>query len=357
MIDFTSYYYQFALAPAIRPFYRAIINGDVYEVRVMPQGAAFSCGIAQIVTTCIAKHHFSRQPFLVYIDNIYVSNDGSHPQTPSILTTPFHVGFQQVVTSGVILGVHFNITAKTVDVSPALRNAILSSEHLTVRDYFSLFGTVNFVSRVLHQGMYNNITSMKFFARLCTSFMLGEVDLESRLKSPPHLAKLQRDTRWWPPRKIDITSPPGDKFLFTDASNTGGAFVFVENGVSHIGCWTWPAPFRHTSINYREMHAILSGVKFFRGHDRNTPVCIVTDSLVSACALKKGYSGTPALNALVGEILSYPRLWIAWIEGQSNPADAPSRGLEVSFCPQITPPSQDIQITPPMFLWYSAQLS
>lgn len=102
-IDFRSFFYQILLGGSVRQFFRAYINNEVYNVCVLPQGACFSPFIAQMFAKAVTRHMFPRKHFIVYIDNIYVSNSYEDPACPCI----FDIGSEKRGPEGTILGLRF----------------------------------------------------------------------------------------------------------------------------------------------------------------------------------------------------------------------------------------------------------
>lgn len=52
-VDFRSFYYQIGLHAEVRPFFRLQINGRLFQMRVLPQGACFSVQVAHKITSAI----------------------------------------------------------------------------------------------------------------------------------------------------------------------------------------------------------------------------------------------------------------------------------------------------------------
>lgn len=330
-IDFKSYYYQFLLSPSIRKFFRAVINNQLFEVMVLPQGACFSCAIAQLTTSAIAKKNLIVSP-LIYIDNIFFKND-SGVADHFFDNCGFEVGFDASQSSGRILGVVVDCKEKTVNVTDKLRTQITSSvldKSCRIVDIFRLFGLIAFASRVLHKGMWEHRRAMMAFAKVCQFFMLGFVELNTPLAITPFadavslFLLLRDDVKNWPLTRIHHLQPV--RTVFTDASNVGGAYVVVGlNDKLKVVAWKWSFDTSQMSINVRELLAILTAVRAFDG----LAVHVVTDSQVAMLALSKGWSASAHINSLVGKILSCSQLSISWIPSEQNLADGPSRGREI----------------------------
>jgi len=182
-IDFRSFYYQILLEPQVRKFFGVKINGEYYQMTVLPQGASMSVLIAQTISTAIARL-WQAQTTLVYIDNIYLLNRSNATKS---LEIPFEIGFEEeynTESTVKILGMIINLKEETIDVDQRVRNVMETRCRLnnwTVRDVLSAFGTLLYTARVLHIPMCTtaeHTRMMKDLATTCRSFLLGEVGLD-----------------------------------------------------------------------------------------------------------------------------------------------------------------------------------
>lgn len=334
-IDFKSYYYQFSLGEDVKKYFRAVINGELYQVAVLPQGACFSCALAQNTTLAIARKNSigaqsqiiegNQSTALVYIDNIFWTANQQ-----AFDSCGFDIGYDVTLSTGKILGVVFDCQNKSVDITEKLRSQIdryiRVLARVTIRDIFVLFGAINFAARVLHRAMCKYRPAMLIFTQICRSFMLGHVELSTNLVDSEFYRQYGRFTALrdavagW--SSAIIQDQPPTITVFTDASNVGGAYVVTGLDDSiRIFSWKWSSVIGSNTINVRELLAILFAVRTYH----NFGVHIVTDSQVAYLALKKGWSASENINKLVGKILSCLPKSISWIPSELNPADEPSR--------------------------------
>jgi hypothetical protein len=123
-IDFRSFYYQILLAEEVRCFFRIIINNELFQLRVLPMGASFSCFIAQ--TVALASAHILQTdtdlPPIVYIDNIFFFSSTLSPlsQKRKIPVSLPEVGDHTVDRQTPILGrvVDMNKEGRFISLTP-----------------------------------------------------------------------------------------------------------------------------------------------------------------------------------------------------------------------------------------------
>ena len=122
--------------------------------------------------------------------------------------------------------------------------------------------------------------------------------------------------------------------IFTDASAHGWGAISWNSwtgSVKHRAApWPSDAPlwFRNTS-SYTEMEAIRIAVASMSSVSSiPTNILVVTDSEAAAHACRAGYSPAWPMNGALRIMAKYPgvRWQVAWADGESNFADAGSRG-------------------------------
>ena len=345
VIDFRSFYYQVELDASIRPFYRLWIHQphqepELFELRVLPQGGCHSVWVAQQLTLAQMRLLGIPSKSLVYIDNVYIPRDSPVPSPQNKLKEhcKFEIGENYCSSTLPILGLFVDCTKKTVDIKASTRNRLLR-ELRTVADVLSAFGTVNFCARALHRPMADYPQAMKFLSHVCRDFLLGTVELQTPLdRDPKALSALLHEATTWGPVRALCRPQAACLTVFTDASDTGGCFVVVdEKGLGEVSAWKWPVSLTTASINLKELLAIKFAVKFLVTLNAKTEtrlhkhVRIVTDSQVASHILIKGCSKSPTLNKEVRYILGQIQVFteVEWIHSGNNAADAGSRNHEL----------------------------
>lgn len=89
--------------------------------------------------------------------------------------------------------------------------------------------------------------------------------------------------------------------LFCDASDSGWGAVY--EGQEAAGLWT--GPIVHKSINYRELLAVLLGLKSFKDKLRGLTIQIVSDNITTVAFINNLGGNTPELHAIAKEIWSF----------------------------------------------------
>jgi hypothetical protein len=187
--DFRSFFYQIELGHQVRKFFRIILNGKLYELKVLPMGAVFSVFIAQtFASACAFKMEVGfRQTQiqrLVYIDNIFFFHDSPSPTCDwSVWDIPEIGDYEKNKTEIPILGKMVNLSDKSIALSPKtltdLRNLDISNK-ITVRGFLRVWGLVVFALDTLHITLQKFFSQMETLRSVCSFFVSGRVHLLSR---------------------------------------------------------------------------------------------------------------------------------------------------------------------------------
>eukprot|EP01079_Euglenida_sp_SAG-EU17-18_P001864 gene1864-2955_t len=124
--------------------------------------------------------------------------------------------------------------------------------------------------------------------------------------------------------------PPLDFTVFTDASDTMGGTVFMQNAAT-IFMTQWA--YQHSEllhINLKELHSIFYALQLFEDQHDNHAVHLFSDNAVSVSVCNSGYTRSPALAPVLSDILQWCtqhniQLHVHYIPTEQNPADYPSR--------------------------------
>lgn len=335
-IDFRSYYYQIVLHNDVKKFFSLQLNNETYVCNVLPQGLSASVAIAQRLTEAATRlaigprFGLSTYTILTYIDNIYVgyhqemSPDGSIFDASKI---PFEIGSRSMEGPTVnVLGLTL-VCGHSIDISARTRSKLAESHDIrSVHTALRVFGLINYVARVLHQGWCRRPQALRVLGRLCGIFLStgdGALDDFSRKT----IVDLLNEAATWPPCGIFSSNQPSVT-CYCDASNLGGGAVIVSTNEIRILTWEWHEKLMQTSINWKELAAIETTTRYLTEHTGpgSTEIELYTDSAVAAHILNKGHARHRHLNALAAKILGRGPLRVGWVQGELNPADGPSRG-------------------------------
>ena len=363
-IDFKSYFYQIELSPDVRPYFGAIINGKAYQVRVLPQGGCASVLVAQTLTLAAVERATKVDPsvkILVYIDNIYIGYPST--TTPSIFNDslqPFEIGSRSRGAVADVLGTIVDCARKTLDISESTRQRLKAARVvLTYRDLLSMYGLIAYAARVLHKPMADHPAQMKRLAKVCSSFLLNRIELDDAAPEDDIccVRDFQSIAQMW--GAADCTTVSFRQIVFTDASLQGGGCVILdEDQCVHVRAWRWGEDEARLSINRLELRAIEIALSFAKPKD----TVVFTDSQVGFFLLHKGYARDPYLNDIVRRILSRRcATAVTWLPGERNPADTPSRNVDLDgtvFQMRVLPDREIAEFTAPYNnerLWYDGK--
>ena len=335
-VDFTSFYYQIELSEKIRPFYRLVLNDELYELCVLPQGGTHSVGVAQALAITAAKIALSKTPelkSLVYIDNIFVGRHTEPENGFAFEAQPFIVGTHGMGTKVSVLGTVVDTKMKTMDAGPSskkLANKLkeeLLSRDITFRQVLQIFGVCGFISRALHVPWCT--FPLSILSKTCILFAEDPMRLNSKRGLVEHEvnALIQMLETILSKEPCSVMESDPELVIATDASDWGWGAVILGKDEEFIECGEWNEAEKKLSINTRELEAIFRGLTSAKSrYGEMSSVGIFTDS-VALFALKKGHSMANALNQRLKTIFGTNLgLHIRWLESEKNPADGPSRG-------------------------------
>jgi len=307
-LDLHKAYLQVPIDPRFFPFLRFVLDGKLYQFKVLPFGLSTAPHDFQMITWLVSwlRRHGLRS--LVYLDDIISSHSSKAlglSQVQTQLTFFHHLGVvvspkSKLVPShrAKVLGLIYDTVLNTISLPPdkieSLRRLIkvyLFSKRWTLWDCQHLTGKLNFASQVIPLGMLHLRQAHRQIRPLRRS---------SRLLIPP---VVQSDLRWWIRHLTDsvpIFRPPPTVFFATDASDYGWAAVV--NGKHLKGCWT--ARQRRWSINRRELYVVLLAINHWSKQWDHQTILLQTDnSTVVAVLNNQGTTKSLILLALASRIL------------------------------------------------------
>lgn len=353
-IDFKSFYYQFELDWKVRRFFRCRINGRVFQLKVLPMGARFSCFIAQLVSICEAWKLFAgamipstieggfygdsmflhagdaRARGLVYIDNIFAFRAARCKAVDTSKCVP-QIGTISCSNKADVLGMIIDLEKKEVSLRKKGEIQRLR-EPVTLRDIWSVFGRCMYAAEVLHKPLCGFVTPWRTLAKSCREFITGRSGIDEIFQlSMVECVQVNRFIDYvnsWTsePAKLPVEAEPRWAFLFTDACDDGAAFARWENDSWFVEAWHEQ---REASINVKEARAILGGLRCVAP---GGSVKIYCDSQVVVACLAKGRSLSNELDDIMCDIFKtvairrLKGIELMWIPTQEQAADAPSRG-------------------------------
>lgn len=364
-LDFTCYYWQFALQDAIRQFYCFRYKGHVFRMTAMPMGQRHSAGVGHMATVgLIAKANSFAD---AYIDNVRFVDDNTTKLAHTVwsffadcqaigitineLQQPDQV-LGLIRSSGEYLGIHFDYLAKTVKLAEKsitkLKAALVEirDPEVSTDKCRQILSLLLWASQVLHLDLAPRYHIFKFVRRrLSTS-----ADTQRPAKIWPSI--IQDWISWlttcihnapFTPIHPDATDPNGRDFtMFTDASLTGWGAIIIDHRSCTISIagerWSDEVLSHSPSINVLEMYALQRACIRFQETLSNATVRIYVDNtstlhLASSRSTSSGYALNTAASVLRQTLqrLNIITTDILYIASNSNPADAPSRDRPVDL--------------------------
>jgi hypothetical protein len=342
--DGVGYFYQFALHPSIRNFFKLRLGGQRGEVREarlnrMPMGWARSPYTAQQVSNFLAQG-----VGVAWVDDFIIG--GSREQFAKNRRTfqrrlhKYNVEVDSDLTptsSLTALGLEFDLNAKRYRLAPdwAASKAqkasdIASAQSQTFRQLLELWGTLIWASYARglplwthpeclaalsqvakHSGALDDPVPLPDYCRADLDSWIAEVRLNEWRQAPSHTTSF-------------------DDVVFSDASSTGAAFLRVH-AEQIVSGQMWQRA-DTDNIFLAELAALIAA----DGNPLTTLYC--TDNSALYYALRKGHSSSYAANKLLGKRFASDRPAQAWIPTDIMPADKHSRAVPL---PDIPGPIDD----------------
>lgn len=347
--DGRSYFYQFLLHPAIRPFFKArlanVARGFILAVQLvrMPMGWCYSPRIAQHVSNILirlcgvawlddfivggaTREEFDkrRAVFLERIRRYNVDLDDTELQPQEYIKA---------------VGLEFDLRASQYRLDPdwvdKRRTQWSGPTPTTYREWFRHFGTLIWADYAAARPLWlraESLAALKQMAKDCR----GKYDDKATL--PPYChANLQewQDevllNKWLSPapERKDPTT-----FLFSDASDTHGAWVRItQDMIQEVNSWERDDD---CHIFLAELDAFLRGITAPNIDMATTLGCI--DNTAAQAAIAKGHSSSYPANCMLRTALGHKRPWTLWVSTLRQIADRFTRGS--------LPPTTPLEPTP-----------
>ena len=316
-IDISDAYYHVPVAPAVRKYFRFVVDTVAYQFAALPFGLNSAPREFTRVLQPILRH-LRDQGIRVhaYLDDwaIRASTAASCRQhTDIVLRTLRSLGWHINVAKSelvprqnfIFLGMAFNTVTGTVSPAPKHITKVHTLYSLacrrpvwTARQFYSLLGYLQFLAPLVHRGRLHLRPIQRWFQARWTQHT-------GRWRDPIRLDhELLQLLRWWtlPDRFGGVPLLPREPSmtLCTDASTEGwGGHLELEE-IS--GTWTLPQATEH--INSLELTAVLLSVRHFARSLRGHCVRLYCDNATAVAYLRKeGGTHSPSLSRLAEQIL------------------------------------------------------
>ena len=368
-IDLAAYYDQFALSPAVRPYFGLQTKAGFLQATTLPMGFRPSCAVAQWVTWLLVDLPPQADvEIMTYIDNIMVVSrtpEGVKRTMATIIARCKQVGVvindvdqpcnpvQKIEFLGELIDFKQGtvaLAAKTVEklkVVQAWASTVNSSRRewvivpATNRQVTATVSLLLFAADVLDISTLDFYHTMQMYRLACHIGSLGGWESKhATIRTATWnnlMAWLSKAISNTPrPLPADAPSKPHDKIIFVDACATGWGAVTISNGMAHVTSGPWPehlAPHMKSSVS-AEPEAMVRAV--FAATDACTKrILVVSDHqpLVYAAAKPHRAARAWAYNHALWRLhkhLPGVHIDVAFIQGHLNPGDKPSRGARMT---------------------------
>lgn len=352
--DLAASFFQVALIDVITYYFCfKTTDGSYFRFLRLPMGFTKACEVMQILLTVIANHRIST-PALVYIDNVRFV--GSFPSVTETLTqfrsncsdaniTLNSDSLNSIHSRGEFLSQCYDLHDKTCWLAPRAVNklnaarSVLFSDELSCQSMLAAFGRVMWAVVVLRLPLFEYYYLFKWYRRRCQQLSLGKlspIDPAHLWPSARHLLEnLFHAILSNSPVPIPLESIIAHYILCTDASKRGyGAFLFSRNSGEY---WSFGGEFTpeencHPIVEL-EARALMLALQRFSPKLSSSTVDIYLDNTTVAHCLKKRRSNAFHLSKILAQVSpllqSLKVYTIQYVPSGCNPADAPSRGMEI----------------------------
>ena len=316
-IDISDAYYHIPVAPAIRKYFRFVIDGKPYQFRSLPFGLNTAPReFTKILEPILRSLRDRGIRVHAYLDDWAVraqSEELCREHTQIVVQTLRRLGWMinkaksdlQPKQQFVFLGMTFNTLAGTVAPAPKHATRIRGLYRLacqrrvwTARQMYALLGFLQFLAPLTLRGRLHLRPLQRWFRDRWTQHTGAWSDKVT--VDPEFLSHLL----WWtlPDRflGVPLLPPEPSVTLYTDASTTGwGAHLEQEDIAGQ-----WDQVMEDTHINSLELMAVLLAVRHFAPALHNRCVRLYCDNATAVAYLRKeGGTHSPALSQLAEQIL------------------------------------------------------
>jgi hypothetical protein len=336
-------------------------SGSVWELCRLPMGHTAAPEYMHTFMSLLVGHpdyclpQFAVHPTVtchVWIDNVrwtgptkYVSRAASSADD---LADRVHAMWKAQDTRNLVttydwIGQAFDHTSHTVRLAaknlaklPASMPTTFSFEHLE-----ALTGRLIHAAGVLHLPLASYYLAIKWVRRRCNDFNRGLLRLDDPVTIPP---SIQRLLQRWVKDAQDVYAVPKTSIrrrgvLCVDASTKGyGATFFSPDSQIFVVADIWRSVFDHTAINVLEGTAVALALEQLEEVIKRSAcdcLLIMVDNTSILHGIRRGTARSILVVEALRPALERLREWrikvdVAYVQSQFNPADRPSRGMELS---------------------------
>ena len=354
--DFKCFYYQIQLDPTVRLFFGIRIGRKSFVLNRLAMGFSMAVAVAQDISQAAVQEVLRRSKIFcrwsVQVDNIYFFC--AKADAAIIISTmnevcrewKITIGSQDEYVKGIVLGAEYCCQSKTVQLSTKFHHKHmellqkfdqLSHTAVPVAVFWRVVAILLRTLHVLGRPLCFYFFVMQAIRRIAAklydkedetdwSSLMVLRDVEVRQLHEMFYIFVQNSTA--PCRLLPNVT---DEVVFSDASETHYGVVLVNETSITVGSKQWSKEEKEMHIGELEARALQAAVKRAVALHMKIPTFVV-DATALCSAVRRGLSKNVHLNATIATLRGrFPNAKILWIESRWNPADAPSRGQQVTM--------------------------
>ena len=204
----------------------------------------------------------------------------------------------------------------------------------SIKHMMELFGLMFHLTTILRPPLATYYHILKWYRKRTAEYARGDAFMSDSARIWPSTLKQLKEWTSFLQANTPVGRPiatPGDKHLFTDASNVGwGAYLILPSGTVRIAAASWTPLELSRNINEREAMAVDNALRAFADYITSDSFHLHIDNTSVIWGLAKGRSNRWNMNTRVTEILATLKLHnatcaIHYVNTRENPADDPSR--------------------------------
>ena len=366
--DYKCFYYQVPLEVEVQPYFGVMINGECFVVTRLPMGFCGAVAIANRISKVVAHETRSRsagtEEDIVQVDNTYYFGGRERLEVVKIcmetvcVEAQITVGSISIFEHGIILGVLYNMTKKTMQLSEKyiVKHRNLLKKFFDVNDaplliVWRVVAVLLRAMMVLNKRLCYFFFVLKMVRRLAAQIAHGQLSWKTFIKIEDQREWRQLNEMY----KIFLQNPEccilpsqgvSNQYVFSDASDVGLGVVFVKDNTVIVHSRVWSQEEQQMHIGEREALALQGAINLCPTVRFSAPVFFV-DATVLFAAAKRSLSRNFIINKVISRLKSrYPTAPVHWIPSGENLADAPSRNRQLilpatgTVCDRQTPSVQ-----------------
>jgi hypothetical protein len=354
--DLTISFYQIRLPPEVA---RALVfefEGKRYRFDVMPMGSRPSAEVMHRITDALSSIPDILKPYVtknVHVDNVRFMSESREvlEQIKCLMKErlqKYRVSINEeleVATEADFYGLQFDHQAGMVSMTTRTKETLINLRPLLTtqpsprREQLSLFGRLQYLSRVFRLPMYRYFHAMKFLRSISKNIQMETEQLDT---VAPIWPSILSQTRQWleqlieqpamQTQRVNLSSPVFH--LYTDASTKGwGAILLCPDGAMHVAGARFREKHTHREITQLEVAAVHEALAAFSTHLQDSVLHLHVDNTAAKAGVARNYSPSFAVNNELGKVaravasLHATISDISYVRSEDNPADHPSRGV------------------------------